>query len=29
MVLNNEELIKLKVLILGQLDEEDNDNCME
>jgi len=29
MILNNEELIKLKVLILGQLDEEDNDNCMK
>lgn len=29
MILNNEELIKLKVLILGDLDEEDNDNCME
>ena len=29
MILSNEELIKLKVLILGQLDEEYNDNCME
>jgi len=29
MILNNEELIKLKVLILGQLDEDDDDNCME
>lgn len=29
MILNNEELIKLKVLIFGQLDEEDNNSCME
>ena len=29
MILNNEEFIKLKVLILGVLDEEDNDNCMK
>jgi len=29
MILSNEELIKLKVLILGALDEEDNNNCMK
>jgi len=29
MILSNEELIKLKVLILGSLDEEDENNCMK
>ena len=29
MILSNEELIKLKVLILADLDEEDSDNCMK
>jgi len=29
MILSNEELIKLKVLILADLDEEDNYNCMK
>jgi len=29
MILSNEELIKLKVLILADLDEEDNYDCMK
>jgi len=29
MKLSDEELIKLKVLILGALDEEDDNNCMK
>jgi len=29
MILSNEELIKLEVLILGPIDEEDNNNCMK
>jgi len=29
MILNNSDLIKLKVLILGETDEEDEVNCME
>ena len=29
MILSNEDLIKLKVLVLGGTDEKDNINCMK